>query len=236
MRSLQANLGASVKRCRARLGLTQEELADRSELHRTYIADIERGGRNVTLRTIANLAVALEVTVAELLAHVDGDGASKLKLEPVGPTPGIGEVLLVEDNAEDVELTLRAFARATFANPVKVVCDGEAALAYLFPASGESAGAVGARPQLILLDLNLPKISGLEVLRQIKADDRTRTIPVVILTASHHDRHIEECARLGAENYILKPLNFDSLCRVASRLQFQWLLQSGVKGGLPSPN
>ena len=237
VRSLQTRLGEGVRTCRARLGVTQEELAARSELHRTYIADIERGGRNITLRTIANLAVALEVTVVELLAHVDGDSASKKKLEPVGPTPGIGEVLLVEDNAEDEELTLRAFSRATFANPVKVVRDGEEALAYLLPPGGRAEGEVGARPQLILLDLNLPKISGLEVLRLLKADDRTRTIPVVILTVSHHDQHIDECARLGAQNYILKPLNFDSFCRVASRLQFQWLLQqSGVKGALPSPN
>lgn len=232
--SLELNLGASVKRCRARLGITQEELSGRAALHRTYIADIERGGRNVTLRTIANLAAGLEVTVAELLAGVDARDGWGPETKCEEPTGGRGDVLLVEDNAEDEEMTLRAFARATFANPVKVVRDGEAALAYLLPAGADTEPKGGARPQLILLDLNLPKISGLDVLRQIKADERTRTIPVVVLTYSHHDRTIDECAQLGAVNYILKPINFDSFCRVVSRLQFRWLLlQLGVQGAPP---
>ena len=221
-----------MRKCRARLGLTQEELAGQSELHRTYIADIESGRRNITLRTIANLAVALEVTVAELLEEIDGDDLSRLKSTPVGPTPGMGEVLLVEGNPDDEAMTLRAFDRAAFVNPVKVVRDGEEALAYLIPAGSKALGTVAARPQLILLDLNLPKISGIAVLRLVKANELTRTIPVVVLTASHHDRDIDECARLGALNYILKPISFDSFCRVASRLHFRWLLlQSGIPVG-----
>lgn len=201
-------------------------------MHRTYIADIERGGRNITLRSIAQLAAALQVSVQSLLASAEED--------PRGTGPGarkngkaMGEVLLVEDNPGDVQLTQLAFQKAKFANPVKVVTDGAEALDYLF-ARGEFAKRKSQPlPQLVLLDLNLPSVPGLEVLRQIKANPRTKGVPVVVLSGSHRDENVIESGRLGAENYIIKPVSFDSFCKVASRLSLRWALLNA--GGSDSP-
>ncbi|HUG11169.1 MAG TPA: response regulator [Opitutaceae bacterium] len=210
---LQANLGKTIKAQRRRLGVTQEELAWRAGLHRTYVADIERGGRNLTLRSIISLADALQVSVASLLVqsgeYQHGSAA--------------GEILLVEDNVVDAELTLRAFKRAKFSNPVTVIRDGEAALDYLF---GSSRPAARPWPLLILLDLNLPKVSGMEVLRRIKAYEQTLNIPVVVLTVSKDDKSILECARLGAEQYIIKPVEFEKFSQVSPRLDLHWTLSS----------
>lgn len=228
--SLQTKLGATVKQCRNKLGITQEELAWRSELHRTYIADIERGGRNITLRSIAQLAAALQVTVESLLGHAEA-GPKKRGLQA---GPGMGEVLLVEDDPADLDLTLRAFKRAKFANPVHVVRDGAAALDYLFNTGRYAKRKAVAHTQLILLDLNLPKVSGLEVLRRVKAHESTRGIPVVVLSGSHRDENVIESARLGAVNYIIKPVSFDSFCKVASRLSLRWALLNPGGAEIPS--
>lgn len=187
-------------------------------MHRTYIADIERGVRNVTLRSIRQLATALQVPVETLFARASEIG---------GDTPdavAVSEILLVEDNMEDAELALRAFERANFANPIRVFADGAEVLDYLF-STGRYAGARSQpRPQLMLLDLNLPKIPGIEVLRRVKNDARTRNLPVVVLTVSREDRDIIECGQLGAANYIIKPVSFDSLCKVAPKLSFRWAM------------
>ena len=184
---LQAKLGAVVKGCRHQLKLSQEELAWRADVHRTYIADIERGARNVTLRTVANLAKALQITIGHLFAHVTA---------PSGTAPSVGaepapsevrEILLVEHNAAAAATTARAFKRAKLANPLRIVRDGEAGLDYLF-GTGPYAKPKPLRPQLILLVLDLPRMSGAEFLRRIKGDERTRDIPVVLLTVSHRLR------------------------------------------------
>jgi len=133
------------------------------------------------------------------------------------------DILLVEDNADDVELTLHAFKKVRFANRVQVVTDGQEALDYLFCEGAHTDRAAG-RPQVVLLDLYLPKVSGLEVLRRLKADERTRDIPVVILTISQVFSDFSECQRLGAETYIIKPLNFQRLSQVTPRLQLDWAL------------
>ncbi len=234
--TLQAKLGATINHFRSRLGVTQEELAWRSGMHRTYIADIERGGRNITLRIIAQLALALNVSVGALLTQAESDlvGLISNGIEPGDYT--MGEVLMVEDDPADVELALRALKRAKMANPIKVVRDGAEALAYLF-ATGEYAARTGAPlPQLILLDLMLPKVSGLDVLRRIKSDPVTKDIPVVVLSASHEDRNIAECARLGAENYLIKPVLFDNLCKVTARLQLRWALLKSELSDATTPS
>lgn len=220
--SLQTKLGATVKQWRNKLGITQEELAWRSELHRTYIADIERGGRNITLRSIAQLAAALQVSVESLLGNAEADAGPKKRGQHAGS--GMGEVLLVEDDPADMDLTLRAFKRAKFANPVHVVRDGAEALDYLFNTGRYAKRKAVSHTQLILLDLNLPKVSGLDVLRRVKAHEATRSIPVVVLSGSHRDENVIESARLGAVNYIIKPVSFDSFCKVASRLSLRWAL------------
>lgn len=217
---LQARFGAAIKSHRLRLGVTQEELAWRADLHRSYLADIERGGRNVTLCSIVNLAKALQITLADLLSHGLDLGIVNPYTEP---ETGLGEILLVEDNLADVEMTLLAFKRAKFANPVKVVRDGKAALDFLF-CKGRYAKRRSNPPQLILLDLELPKISGLEVLRQIKNSKLTQGIPVVVLSGSQQDASIIECGQLGAANYIVKPVVFESFSKVTPELGLHWTL------------
>jgi CheY-like chemotaxis protein len=120
-------------------------------------------------------------------------------------------------------MTARAFKRAKVTNPLRTVRDGEAGLDYLF-GIGRYAKPRPVRPQLILLDLNLPQISGVEFLRQIKADERTRDIPVVVLTVSKNDRVIIDCARLGAEHYIVKPLGLENLVQVTPKLNLHLTL------------
>ena len=224
--SLQAKLGATIKLWRTRLGITQEELAWRSDMHRTYIADIERGGRNITLRSIANLAAALQVSVENLLGHTEEGGNGSLDgINGHAPTEkAMGEVLLVEDDPADVDITLWAFKRAKFANPVRVVRDGKEALDFLFGTATYTKRKGAPLPHLVLLDLNLPKIQGMEVLRRIKAHELTRSIPVVVLTASKQDKNIIECGRLGAANYIVKPVNFENFCKVASKFSLRLAL------------
>lgn len=192
-------------------------------MHRTYLADIERGGRNVTLRSISRLAEALEVP-AERLLGCDSDDRG-------------GEVLLVEDNEADVELTRLALERAGVVNPMRVVPDGEAAIAYLIGTGKTGKGRAAVLPQVVLLDLNLPGMSGLDVLRRMRRDERARELPVIVLTASRQDRDIMECARLGAENYIVKPVSFDGLCRVTPKLSLRWaLLQPAPNPGEDPPD
>ena len=134
------------------------------------------------------------------------------------------EILLVEDSATDAELALRAFRQADVANPLRIVTSGDLALEYLLGAA--ALAKVGrVRPRLILLDLNLPGMSGLELLRRLKADGRTREIPVVVLSLSENDRNIMTCVRLGSDGYIVKPLDIDNLIRVCAKLNLPLTLE-----------
>ncbi|NDY41505.1 response regulator [Dissulfurirhabdus thermomarina] len=130
------------------------------------------------------------------------------------------EILLVEDNPDDVELTLHAFRKYRLANRVHVVRDGQEALDRLL-GDGDAAGPL---PKVVLLDLNLPKVHGLEVLRRLRADPRTALIPVVVLTTSALDRDLEESYRLGANSYIVKPVDFQRFVEVCRVLGLYWLL------------
>ncbi len=168
----------------------------------------------MTLRSIANLANALQVTAAHLLAGAT-TGGRRTGGEAV-PAGG-REILLIEDSVTDAALTARAFKRANLSNPLKIVRSAEAAVDYCFGA-GRYAKAGPAHPQLILLDLNLPGMSGLELLQRLKGDERTRSIPVVVLTVSRSDRMIIDCARLGAENFIVKPLDIGNFVRITPKL------------------
>ena len=126
-------------------------------------------------------------------------------------------VLLVEDNPDDVDLTLRAFARRKLTNPVHVARDGEEALAWL-----ERWKAGEPLPLLILLDLKLPRIHGLEVLAQWKADPVSKAIPVVVLTSSAEDQDIAAAYKLGANSYIIKPVDFDKFLAIADQIELYW--------------
>ncbi len=132
-------------------------------------------------------------------------------------------ILLVEDNADDQELTLRAFQKNNIGNRMALARDGEEALDYLF-----GAGPDGRRkhelPQVVLLDLKLPKVDGLDVLRRIRAAEDTRLLPVVILTSSKEEQDILAGYRLGANSYVRKPVNFDEFVEAARQLGLYWLL------------
>lgn len=134
------------------------------------------------------------------------------------------EILLVEDNADDAELTMRALRAAKLANPVQLVRDGEEALDFLFCRGAFSDRKLGNPPRLILLDLKLPKVDGLTVLHEIKKDPRTRVIPVVILTSSREDRDIVNGYQLGVNSYIQKPVDFDQFRETVRQLGWYWLL------------
>ncbi len=210
--------GISVRAKRSQLGISQEELADRAGLHRTYISDVERGSRNPSLASIEKLARALELSVPMLFERSSGDDFENTPSQRV-------EVFLVDSNARDVKLTLRAFQTAGIANPVRVFRDGARALNFLsaINPSGHPPGQ-GILPAIILLALDLPKVSGLEVLQKLKALPRTRGIPVIILTASSRGHDVAACQRMGAEACLAKPIEFQKLHAVTPRLKLQWLL------------
>jgi len=221
--------GASVRSLRHELGLSQEALAEYTGLHRTYIAGIEGGGRNVTLKSIEKLAKALQVSIVDLLLPQHGPGRSKSGTNGRSSTSECVDILMVEDNRDDVQMTLEAFKQAKLTNPVQVVYDGREALDFLFCTGRYARRKLKARPQLVLLDLNLPRVGGLEVLRRIKADARTRSIPVVVLTGSRDAQELAECRRLGAEASIVKPVDFHSLGRATPRLDLHWALLKELK-------
>lgn len=193
-------------------------------MHRTYLAGIEAGARNPSLHSIGKLARALEVSLAGFFAKVEKTPSVSGGPEPNGFHGEKVDILLVEDNSRDVEMTLRALTRAGLTNRVHVVRDGAEALNYLFSSGRSATRRVPTRPHLVLLDLNLPKVSGLEVLRRLKGDPRTRSIPVAVLTVSQRDSDVAESQRLGAEAYIVKPVDFEGLTEVTPRMRLRWAL------------
>lgn len=205
------------------MGISQEELAGRAGLHRTYVCDVESGRRNISLESIEKLARALETPISKLLSSSDKD-LKEGEIVDAFSSDEFVDVLFVEDRADDVELTLEALTSANITNRIHVVRDGAEALNFLFCTGQYAHRHSGNRPQLILLDLGLPKIGGLEVLRRIKADVRTREIPVIVLTASNRDRDIAASKKLGAEYYIVKPVDFQNLSEVTPKLRLQWAL------------
>jgi two-component system response regulator len=128
-------------------------------------------------------------------------------------------ILLVEDNPDDVLLTMRAFVKNHIRNEVVVATDGQQAIEMLLPADGEPV-----RPAFMLLDIKLPKIDGLEVLRRVRADDRTRTVPIVVLTTSNEERDIVESYRSGANSFVRKPVVFEEFVKAVNVLGIYWLL------------
>ena len=136
----------------------------------------------------------------------------------------VADILLVEDNPQDAELTIRSLRKRNLANHLVVVEDGEEALEYLFCRGRFAERDVNHLPKVVLLDLKLPKVSGLEVLRELKANEHTRLIPVVVLTSSRQDPDIEAAYALGANSYVVKPVDFDAFADAVSSLGLYWLL------------
>ena len=132
-------------------------------------------------------------------------------------------ILLVEDNPDDAELTVRAFTKHKLANEVVVAPDGEIALDYLFGTGIYAGRDLTASPEMVLLDLNLPRVSGLQVLQLLRADPRTRRLPVVVLTSSNEERDIINSYDLGANSFVRKPVDFAQFMEAARQLGLYWL-------------
>ncbi|MEJ6480831.1 response regulator [Nostoc punctiforme UO1] len=133
-------------------------------------------------------------------------------------------IVLVEDNATDAELTIRALRRGRIGNNIQLLEDGAEALDFFFCRGEYAHRSMTNQPKVILLDLKLPRISGLEVLRQLKSDPRTRMIPVVVLTSSAEDQDMIESYQLGVNSYIVKPVDFEQFNQAVQQLSFYWLL------------
>ena len=138
------------------------------------------------------------------------------------------EILLVEDNPNDEELTLYALKKNNITNHIQVVRDGAEALDYLFCTGAYAHRQINDPPKVVLLDLKLPKVDGLEVLEKIKADERTRTIPVVMLTSSQEERDIVESYQLGVNSYIVKPVDFEQFIEAVRQLGLYWMLLNKI--------
>jgi len=134
------------------------------------------------------------------------------------------EILLIENNPTDVELTLRALNRNNLANRVHVVSDGEEALDYMFATGSYKDREMEKKPKVVLLDLKLPKVDGREVLRKIKSDEKSKDIPVVVLTSSKEEKDRIESYRLGVNSYIVKPVDFNQFTKSVQELGLYWLL------------
>jgi len=226
---MQLELAKAVRMHRSRLGITQEELAWRAGLHRTYLAGIEAGSRNPSLRSISRLASALDVPLSTLFAESEAEPRPGQPPEDDAAHPGalqrqLADIVLVEDNPRDIELTRRALTKIGLANPLRILRDGAAALDYLLGAVDATDVAERRQPRVILLDLYLPKVDGLEVLRQVKREPRTAMIPVAVLTSSQRGSDVTESRRLGAEAYIVKPVDLHGLSRVVPQLRLRWAL------------
>ena len=138
------------------------------------------------------------------------------------------EIVLIEDNPHDAELALRALKKNGLANKVQWLQDGAEALEFLFATGAYADRSINHRPKVILLDLKLPKVDGLEVLRRLKADGHTRSIPVVVMTSSQEEQDIVESYRLGVNSYIVKPVDFDKFAQSVADMGLYWLLLNKV--------
>ncbi len=134
------------------------------------------------------------------------------------------EVLLVEDNPSDAELTMRALKKRNLANKLFHAKDGAEALDFVFAQGAFANRRVENGPKVVLLDLKLPKVDGLEVLQRIKSDERTKRIPVVVMTSSREDKDLAACYEFGVNGYVVKPVEFEDFSRAVSELGFYWLL------------
>lgn len=225
--SILLHFGLVVKDLRRKKQLSQEELANRCGLHRTYITDIEHGTRNVSLKNISKIAHAVEESLHDLFARVERNSQQGVHL--IGQTlqqdtinrPPI-EILLVEDDQTFIDQIWHELNKGKIGNKVHVVRNGEEALEFLFSVQSDE-NKLSSITRAIFLDLDLPTISGFEVLERIRKDKSTKDIPVVVLISSASGVDKDRCKKLGVEEYLTKPLNIDSLTVAMRRLGFRSL-------------
>jgi two-component system response regulator len=138
------------------------------------------------------------------------------------------EILLVEDNPADAEMTLRALRRNNLANKVHWVKDGEQALEFMFRTGAYASRDPVSVPKLVMLDIKMPKVDGIEVLRRIKANEETRAVPVVVMTSSNEERDVVESYRLGVNSYIVKPVQFEAFLETVAKIGLYWVITNRV--------
>lgn len=136
------------------------------------------------------------------------------------------EILLIEDNPQEAELAIRSLRKSNLANKLLHIDDGAEALDFIFSKGNYAGNKDGLQLKLILLDLKLPRVDGLEILRQIKSDEQTKLVPVVVLTSSSEETDVIECYKLGVNSYIVKPVNFDSFTKAVSELGLYWVIHN----------
>jgi len=134
------------------------------------------------------------------------------------------EILYIEDNPSDIELTLRALKKHNVANSIQIIKDGEEALEYIFATGRYAERDITEKPKIILLDLKLPKVDGLEILKKLKEDEHTKTIPVVVLTSSREEKDMIKSYNYGVNSYVVKPIKFENFSEAVSSLGLYWLL------------
>jgi two-component system response regulator len=221
---VKKEFGIVIRSKRTGLGLSQGTLAERAHLHRTYVTDIERGTRNLTLENISKLADAFGLPISQLFPTDSLLNGTNGNATRPSPRSDLFDLLIAEDNPKDMELALNAFKQAKLMNRIHVVSDGEAALDFIFRQNQFRKRPAESRLGAVLLDLTLPKIHGLEVLRRIKADANARNLKVIVLSESRLDRDLGEATRLGAAGYLIKPLNFHNFSQLTPSLDFSWIL------------
>lgn len=230
LRELLSGFGSTVRSRRVKLSFSQEDLAHRAGLHRTYISDVERGARNMTIDSIAKLAGALDIPIANFFPKTRKHAANLPgRQKEKNPRSKAVDILLVEDNPKHVELTLNALEKSGLTNRILVVTTGEEALEVLLGQDRFGRRLPQKNPKVILLDLALPNIGGLEVLRRIRTDRRTQSIPVVILTSSRSDQDYKECVKFGVTAYINKPVDFVEFSTIMPKFGFRWMLLEEVQ-------
>jgi CheY-like chemotaxis protein len=211
-----------VRAWRSRRSFSQEELAERAALHRTYISDVERGVRNVSLGSIQRLADALTISIATLFPAELHDAKLQSQLAD-GEAEQLVDILLVQANPTELNVTLSTFQQARLGNRIHAVATGAEALDYLFCTGKYKTNCRAAEhPQVVLLDL--PKIERREVIQRIKADKRTAQTQVVLLTESADKLNLAACRQLGADCFMVKPIDFQQLCAVTPQLNLGWAL------------
>lgn len=223
--------GLVIKDLRKRRRFSQEELANRCGLHRTYITDIEHGSRNVSLKNISKIARAFDMTPSDLFAAMDEYSKEGIQLisrrdrtEKVLKNPV--EILLVEDDQNYVELTIHELQRVNISNHIHVARTGEDAIIFLFGTRTEPH-PIPESLRLILLDLSLPLIDGHNVLKRIRTHSSRKDIPVVVMTSSTSPADQERCNELGVQGYLTKPLNAPEFITAMQKLGFMLYLMEG---------
>ena len=134
------------------------------------------------------------------------------------------EILLVEDNFDDAGLVIRAFKKNNLSNNLVHLSDGQEALDFVFATGKYSDRKIEDKPKLILLDLKMPKVDGIQVLRELKSDERTKLIPIVVMTSSKEDKDLIECYKLGVNSYVVKPVGFENFSKIVAELGLYWVL------------